>query len=84
MEISKDRRKQVNAELNDNEKTQFRGLIGQMGWITRQSRPDLMVNVSMAAQSMGSPKIKDVVNLNKAVGQDAEGYLRRKMEIHAI
>ena len=67
MELDKDRRKQVNAELTDTEKTMFRGLIGQMGWITRQSRPDLMVNVSVAAQSMGCPRIRDVVNLNKAV-----------------
>ena len=64
---NKTRRQQVNAPLNEQEKTQFRGLIGQMGWITRQSRPDLMVNVSMASQSMGAPKVKDVIQLNKAV-----------------
>ncbi|CAE7470653.1 RE1, partial [Symbiodinium pilosum] len=48
-------------------KSAFRGLIGQMGWVVRQSRPDLMVNVSMAAQAMGAPRVKDVVALNKAV-----------------
>eukprot|EP00913_Durusdinium_trenchii_P027188 g25509.t2 len=67
MIFNKTRRQQVNAPLNEQEKTQFRGLIGQMGWITRQSRPDLMVNVSMASQSMGAPKVKDVIQLNKAV-----------------
>ena len=67
MVLTKDRRAMANAPLTPAEVTSFRGLIGQMGWVTRQTRPDLMVNVSMAAQSMGSPKIKDVVALNKAV-----------------
>eukprot|EP00439_Symbiodinium_sp_Y106_P017632 s1781_g2.t1 len=69
MVLDASRRKQPNAPLSEPEKSLFRGLIGQMGWITRQTRPDLMVNVSMAmaAQSMGSPTVKDVINLNKAV-----------------
>ena len=37
-----------------------------MGWVTRQSRPDVMVTASLASQAMGSPKIKDVIELNKA------------------
>jgi hypothetical protein len=57
----------ANALLTPAKVASFRGLIGQMGWDTRQTRPDLMVNVSTAAQSMGAPRIKDVVNLNKAV-----------------
>ena len=67
MVLSKDRRQQVNAPLTEHEKSLFRALIGQLGWVARQSRPDIMVNVSMAAQSMGSPKIRDVIQLNKAV-----------------
>ena len=67
MPLSKDRRKMVNAPSTPEEIRNFRALIGQMGWVTRQTRPDLMVNVSVAAQSMSSPKIKDVINLNKAV-----------------
>ncbi|CAE7722529.1 GIP, partial [Symbiodinium necroappetens] len=62
-----DRRKAMNSPLTESEKTAFRGLIGQMGWVVRQSRPDLMVNVSIAAQSMGAPRVQDVVRLNKAV-----------------
>ncbi|CAE7252473.1 RE1 [Symbiodinium sp. CCMP2592] len=61
------RRKQPNAVVTEEEKSSFRALIGQMGWVTRQSRPDIMVNVSLASQSMGRPTIKDVVDLNRAV-----------------
>eukprot|EP00435_Cladocopium_sp_Y103_P057754 s1878_g20.t1 len=65
--IDKAKRKNVNAPLNESEKTDFRALIGSMGWISRQTRPDVMVNVSMASQTMGDPRVKDVVELNKAV-----------------
>ena len=65
--ISKDRRVKPNSPLTESEKSQFRGLIGSMGWISRQTRPDVMVNVSLASQTMGSPTVKDVVDLNKAV-----------------
>ena len=67
MALSADRRKQLGSPLSESEKSAFRGLIGQMGWVCRQSRPDIMVNVSLASQTMGNPTIKDVVNLNKAV-----------------
>ncbi|CAE7242021.1 GIP, partial [Symbiodinium pilosum] len=67
MVLPTERRKNVNGPLTDAEKSAFRALIGQMGWVVRQSRPDLMVNVSLAAQAMGNPKIRDVVALNKAV-----------------
>ena len=67
MPLDRHRRSMVNAPLTPEEITSFRGLIGQLGWVARQTRPDVMVNVSMAAQSMGSPKIRDVVNLNKTV-----------------
>lgn len=66
-EIDKHRRKFPNLPLNEEEKSSFRGLIGSMGWISRQTRPDIMVNVSIASQTMGAPKIKDIVDLNKAV-----------------
>ena len=55
------------APLTDEEKSSFRGLIGSLGWIARQTRPDVLVNVSLASQTMGSPTIKDVIELNKVV-----------------
>ena len=65
--ISKDRRTKPNLPLTESEKSQFRGLVGSMGWITRQTRPDVLVNVSTAAQTMGNPTVRDVLDLNKGV-----------------
>ena len=42
MVFSSDWRKMVNSPLTEAEVSSFRGLIGLMGWATRQSRPDLM------------------------------------------
>ncbi|CAJ1410941.1 unnamed protein product [Effrenium voratum] len=65
--LDKRRRIVPNSPLSKEEISQFRALIGSMGWVTRQTRPDLMVNVSMASQSMSRPRVRDVIELNKAL-----------------
>lgn len=65
--ISKDRRTKPNLPLTEAEKTQFRGLVGSMGWITRQTWPGVLVKVSMAAQSMGKRTVRGVLDLNKGI-----------------
>lgn len=67
MVLRKERRSLMNAPLTEEEKTGFRALIGSLGWIARQTRPDVLVNVSLASQTMGAPHIKDVIELNKVV-----------------
>jgi hypothetical protein len=49
MLLSKECRGMINATLNANAISDFRVLIGQIGWVTRQTRPDLMVDASTAA-----------------------------------
>ena len=55
MVLEASRPRQPKSELKEAEKSQFRTLISQMGWVARQSRPDIMVmvHVSMAAPSHG-------------------------------
>ena len=65
--IEKGKQKDVNWSLTKGEKTGFRVLIGSMGWISRQTRLDVMVNVSMASKTLGCPSVRDAVELNKAV-----------------
>eukprot|EP00435_Cladocopium_sp_Y103_P043435 s320_g12.t1 len=65
--LDKHRRKFPNLPLTEQEKSDFRALIGSAGWVARQTRPDIMVNVSIASQSIGKPTIRDVIELNKAV-----------------
>eukprot|EP00435_Cladocopium_sp_Y103_P058473 s1160_g20.t1 len=74
MVLQKDRRAMPNAPLTEDEKSAFRGLIGSLGWIARQTRPDVLVNVSLASQTMGNPTVKDVVELNKVVKVLKDSY----------
>ena len=67
MQLTKERRLQVNAPLTATEVSQLRALIRQVGRAVRQSRPDVMVNVSMAAQAMGAPKISGIIQPKKTV-----------------
>jgi hypothetical protein len=53
--------------LTEAENSSFRGLLGSLGQIARQTHRDVLVNVSLASQTMGSPAIKDVIEPNKTV-----------------
>ena len=48
--LGKHRRKFPNLPLTKQEKSDFRALIGSTGWVVRQTRPDVMVNVSVASR----------------------------------
>ena len=48
--LDKHRRKFPNLPLTEQEKSDFRALIGSTGWVVRQTRPDVMVNVSVASR----------------------------------
>ncbi|CAE7041145.1 unnamed protein product [Symbiodinium sp. CCMP2592] len=48
MVLEASRRKQLNAPLSEQEKSLFRGLIGQMGWITRQKAVKMLKESSDA------------------------------------
>ena len=65
--LDKHRRKFPNLPLAEQENSDSRALIGSTGWVVRQTRPDIMVNVSIASQSIGNPTIRDVIELNTAV-----------------
>ena len=73
MVLRKDRRHLPNAPLTEDAESSFRGLIGSLGWIARQTRPYVLVNVSLASQTM-SPTIKDLVELNKVEGSQLDSF----------
>ena len=54
----------TNAEING-----YRSVLGQPLWLGQQSRPDLCVGVSLAAQRLSKATLSDVKTLNKLVEQ---------------
>ena len=55
--------------LTSAEITGYRSLFGKLLWLGQQSRPDLCVGVSLAAQKLSKATLFDVKALNKLVDQ---------------
>ena len=53
--------------LNADEKQQFRGLIGQLNWLSGQTRPDIACESCKASVAFKEAKVSDVLKANKAV-----------------
>jgi hypothetical protein len=73
VQISNARRRDIEALLTAEETTELRSGIGSLGWVARQGRADLLAVTSILAQSVKAPKIKHLIQLNKAIRDAAEG-----------
>ena len=47
--------------------TAFRALLGELGWLSKQSRGDLAVQTSFGQQSLPEPRVKDLRGVNNAL-----------------
>ena len=55
------------ASLNDKELENMRSKIGQLLWVGRQTRPDILYDVCMLASNLKSAKIKHLYEVNKVI-----------------
>ena len=67
IEIVKGRRMDREMLCNDVEKEQFRSLVGQLGWLCTNSRPDLSYDVLELSCKVNKPKIGDMFDANKCL-----------------
>ena len=59
----------LESPLTNAEITGYSSVLGQLLWLGQQSRPDLCVGVSLAAQRLSKATLSDVKTLNKLVEQ---------------
>ena len=59
----------LESALTSTEITGYRSVLGQLLWLGQQSRPDLCVGVSLAAQRLSKATLPDIKALNKLVDQ---------------
>ena len=59
----------LESPLTNAEIIGYRSVLGQLLWLGQQSRPDLCVGVSLAAQKLSKATFSDVKTLNKLVEQ---------------
>ena len=65
--IDRKRIKETKESLNADKKQQFRSLIGQLNWISGQTRPDIAYESCEASVVFKEAKVSDVLKANKAV-----------------
>ena len=53
--------------LNEDEKRSFRSIVGQLNWISTQSRPDISFDVSQLSSRFKNAKVEDIMKANKVV-----------------
>ena len=78
IDVTPARRRLLGASCSAPEISEIRRVVGAVGWIARQTRPDLLAATSLLAQSMSGPRVADIVAANalvKSAMQDAEFQL---------
>ena len=65
--------RRVDDNATESETGQLRSVVGSLGWIAWQSRPDLSYSVSAGQSAVCNAKIKDLKDANDAVEQ-AKAY----------
>ena len=56
-----------NVECNEEEKESLRSLVGQLGWLCTNSRPDLSYDVLELSCKVNNPKVEDLIEANKCL-----------------
>lgn len=67
MPISTTRKTDRQAFLNSEETRDFRGVIGQLNWISGQTRPDATFDMLALSTANKHPTVQNVIDANKAV-----------------
>ena len=65
--ISKERRKEKEKETTPQEKTQMRGVLGEVQWLVTGSRPDLAAGCSLLQQRVAQPTVGDMIEVNRLI-----------------
>ena len=65
--ISKERRRQRESPITEEERSQMRGTLGEMNWLVSSSRPDLAASCSLLQQKISCACVKDLIEVNKVV-----------------
>ena len=61
------RRKDVDSDLTEEEKAKYQSMLGKLLWLSGRTRPDLRYDTMELSTFTKSPKIKDLLFLNKIV-----------------
>lgn len=69
IEISKERRKELDQSLTEKELQQFRGVLGAANWVVGSTRPDIAAHTALLQQRIGRATIADLIDANRLVSR---------------
>ena len=75
IQLDPKRQKETDESLTDVEKDKLRSKIGQLLWLSNQTRPDISFDVCVLATRLKEATVKDILKANKIV---------RKVTSHSI
>ena len=65
--VSKERLNRRSDNLGSREMEEYRALVGQLNWLSTQTRPDISFSVCQLAKAIKSATVDDMVKANKVV-----------------
>ena len=65
IDISKERKRDQSIKLNQNELDCLKTVIGQLGWFTSQTRPDLAFETCMLRSTSKNATVNEIIQANK-------------------
>ena len=83
IEISKERKRQREENLTENEKSKMRGVAGALNWLTNATRPDLAAYTATVQQKIAQGKVSDIAVANQAISE-ARDFKHLKIKIKPI
>ena len=76
MEIGKDRRKAPELYATDEERAEYRSIVGSLQWLATQSRPDISFETNQLQKRIADLRVGDLIRANKAVREAKQNRMR--------
>ena len=67
MEVSRERRRRPEMYATEEERGNFRSVVGSLQWLATQSRPDLAFETNQLQKRIADLRVADLIRANKAV-----------------
>ena len=67
--ICRKRTNEKSSDLSENEKSEYRAVLGQLNWIASHTRPDILYDVCELSVSFSRATVSDLLRLNKVVSR---------------
>ena len=69
VELEKERMKQKNEPINEQERSRVRSACGALNWLGREGRPDAAAAASLFSSQMVDMKVEDIIELNHTIAR---------------